>query len=58
MTKPKLTGVNHVALVVDDVDAALEFYGQVFDFQPRGTQRNDGGGLMMAFVDTGTNSRH
>lgn len=28
MIKPKRVGLSHVALEVDDVDAALEFYGK------------------------------
>ena len=40
-------GINHVALEVGDLDAALEFYGSVFDFELRG--RVPG----MAFVDMG-----
>ncbi|EJB01824.1 lactoylglutathione lyase-like lyase [Rhizobium leguminosarum bv. trifolii WSM597] len=53
MTKPKLMGLNHVALEVDDVDAAFEFYGKVFNFQLRGSHRDDSGVLQMAFVDMG-----
>jgi len=40
-------GINHVALEVGDLDAALEFYGSVFDFELRG--RVPG----MAFLDMG-----
>ena len=40
-------GINHVALEVGDLDAALEFYGRAFDFELRG--RVPG----MAFVDMG-----
>jgi lactoylglutathione lyase len=48
MTKrPRLVGVNHVALEVGDLDAALEFYGRAFEFELRG--RVPG----MAFVDMG-----
>ena len=48
MTKrPRLVGVNHVALEVGDLEAALEFYGRAFDFELRG--RVPG----MAFVDMG-----
>ena len=43
----KLVGINHVALEVGDVDAALEFYGRLFAFELRG--RAPG----MAFVDLG-----
>ena len=28
--RPRLVGINHVALEVGDVDAALEFYGRLF----------------------------
>jgi catechol-2,3-dioxygenase len=45
--RPHLVGINHVALEVGDLEAALEFYGEVFDFQLRG--RAPG----MAFVDIG-----
>jgi lactoylglutathione lyase len=47
MSKPRLLGVNHVALEVGDVDEALAFYGQIFDFKLRGR------GGQMAFVDMG-----
>ena len=40
-------GINHVALEVADLDAALDFYGAVFDFELRG--RVPG----MAFLDMG-----
>ncbi|MEM7507776.1 MAG: VOC family protein [Pseudomonadota bacterium] len=46
-TKPKLIGINHVALEVGDIDAALDFYGQFFDFELRGR------GETMAFIDLG-----
>jgi len=45
--KPRLVGVNHVALEVDDIDRALEFYGRLFDFELRG--RSD----TWAFIDIG-----
>ena len=32
----RLVGINHVALEVGDIDAALEFYGRIFDFTLRG----------------------
>ena len=47
MAKPKLVGINHVALEVGDIDEALEFYGRFFDFELRG--RGEG----MAFIDMG-----
>lgn len=34
--KPRLVGVNHLALEVGDLDAALDFYGEIFDFELRG----------------------
>jgi len=40
-------GINHVALEVDNVDEALDFYGQLMEFKLRG--RHDG----MAFIDLG-----
>ena len=48
IVKPKLVGINHVALEVGDVDAALEWYGRIFDFELRGRA-----GRNMAFVDMG-----
>lgn len=45
--KPRLVGVNHVALEVGDLDEALGFYGSVFEFELRG--RIPG----MAFIDMG-----
>jgi catechol 2,3-dioxygenase-like lactoylglutathione lyase family enzyme len=44
----KLIGMNHVALEVADVDAALEWYGRLFDFELRGRA-----GSSMAFIDMG-----
>jgi predicted enzyme related to lactoylglutathione lyase len=45
--KARAVGFNHVALEVGDIDAALEFYGRLFDFTLRG--RSD----TMAFIDLG-----
>ena len=47
MSKPRLVGVNHVALEVGDVDEALSFYGQIFEVELRGRAGR------MAFVDMG-----
>jgi lactoylglutathione lyase len=45
--KPRLVGINHVAIEVGDIDAALEWYGRIFDFTLRGKgERN-------AFIDLG-----
>jgi predicted enzyme related to lactoylglutathione lyase len=40
--------MNHVAVEVDDVDAALAFYGQIFELTLRGRA-----GSRMAFIDMG-----
>lgn len=45
--RPRLVGVNHVALEVDDLEEALAFYGRFFDFTLRGRARG------MAFLDMG-----
>ena len=45
--KAKLVGINHIALEVGDVEAALEFYGQIFELTLRGRAGR------MAFVDIG-----
>ena len=45
--KPRMVGINHVAIEVGDIDAALEFYGKIFSFTLRGHgERN-------AFIDIG-----
>jgi catechol 2,3-dioxygenase-like lactoylglutathione lyase family enzyme len=31
--RPRLVGINHVALEVGDIDEALAFYGRLFDFE-------------------------
>lgn len=36
MARPRLVGINHVALDVGDLDQALAFYGTIFDFELRG----------------------
>ena len=43
----RLVGINHVALEVDDIEEALDFYGEIFDFDLRG--RTTSG----AFIDMG-----
>jgi lactoylglutathione lyase len=45
--RPRLVGINHVALEVGDLDEALAFYGALFHFELRG--RIPG----MAFLDMG-----
>ena len=45
--KPRLVGLNHVAIEVGDLDEALTWYGRIFDFTLRGKgERN-------AFIDIG-----
>ena len=45
--RAKLVGINHVALEVGDLEAALDLYGRLFEFELRG--RVPG----MAFLDMG-----
>ena len=47
MPRARLVGINHVALEVGDLDAALELYGRLFSFELRGRVRG------MAFLDMG-----
>ena len=46
--KPRLVGINHVALQVDDIDEAVSFYTELF--QPAAVNRNIPGA---AFLDLG-----
>ena len=46
-TKPRLVGINHVAIEVGDIDAALDFYGKIFTFTLRGRSER------AAFIDIG-----
>ena len=45
--RPRLVGINHVALEVGDLEQALSFYGEIFELELRG--RVPG----MAFIDIG-----
>lgn len=45
--KPRLVGMNHVALEVGDIDAALAFWGAIFDIKLRSRDENT------AFIDMG-----
>ena len=45
--RPKMVGLNHVAIEVGDIADALAFYGRIFDFQLRGKSES------AAFVDMG-----
>ena len=44
---PRLVGINHVALEVESIDDALEFYGRIFKLELRGRSPR------MAFIDIG-----
>ena len=44
---PRLVGINHVAVEVDDIDEALDFLGRIFELTLRGKSAR------MAFVDIG-----
>jgi predicted enzyme related to lactoylglutathione lyase len=46
-SKPRMVGLNHVALEVGDVDAALDFLGRIFEIHLRGR------GPGRAFIDMG-----
>jgi lactoylglutathione lyase len=45
--KPRMIGINHVAIEVGDIDAALAFYGKIFEFTLRGRSEHN------AFIDLG-----
>jgi predicted enzyme related to lactoylglutathione lyase len=45
--KPRLVGINHIALEVGNIEEALEFYGKIFDFTLRGKR------LGNAFIELG-----
>ncbi len=45
--KARALGINHVVLEVGDLDAALKFYGTIFDFTLRGKSEHN------AFIDLG-----
>lgn len=45
--RARAIGINHVALEVGDIDAALEFYAELFEFELRGRSET------MAFIDLG-----
>jgi len=51
--RARLVGINHIALEVGDVDAALDFYGKIFTFALRGRNEDEDGTLTMAFIDMG-----
>lgn len=45
--KPRLVGINHIALEVGNIDEALDFYGRIFEFKLRGKRPGNG------FIDMG-----
>ena len=45
--KPRVVGFNHVALEVGDIEEALAFWAQLFEFELRGKSDD------MAFIDLG-----
>ena len=45
--RPRLVGMNHVAIEVGDIDKALEFWGGIFRFDLRGRTED------AAFIDMG-----
>jgi catechol-2,3-dioxygenase len=45
--KARALGINHIVLEVGDLDAALEFYGRLFEFSLRGRNPHN------AFIDLG-----
>src|SRR5579875_450099 len=45
--KPRLVGINHVAIEVGNIEEALAWYGRIFDFTLRGKSES------MAFIDMG-----
>ena len=47
MRKPRMVGMNHVAIEVGDIDEALAFYGRIFEFTLRGKGKTN------AFIDMG-----
>ena len=45
--RPRLVGMNHIALEVGDIEEALAFYGKIFDFTLRSKSKG------AAFIDMG-----
>jgi lactoylglutathione lyase len=45
--KPRLVGLNHIALEVGNIDEALDFYRKIFDFTLRGKRPGN------AFIELG-----
>jgi lactoylglutathione lyase len=47
MARPRLAGINHIALEVGSIDEALDFYGRIFDFKVESRSER------VAFIDIG-----
>jgi lactoylglutathione lyase len=47
MARPRLVGINHIALEVGSIDEALDFYGRIFDFKVESRSER------VAFIDMG-----
>ena len=45
--KPRIVGLNHIALEVGDIEEALAFYGRIFEFSLRSKSKSQ------AFIDLG-----
>lgn len=62
MPRPRLAGINHVALEVDDVEEALEFFGRLFEGSS--VTREPGGASIeigdqfIALFERGVEERH
>ena len=62
MPRPRLVGINHVALEVDDVDAAVEVFSRIFDVSS--VSREPGGASIeigdqfIALFERGAEERH
>ena len=41
-SKPRLVGINHIAIEVGDIDQALDFYAKIFDFKLRAKRPGNG----------------
>jgi catechol 2,3-dioxygenase-like lactoylglutathione lyase family enzyme len=61
VSKPRLVGINHVALEVDDLGRALAFYGELFELELRsrsaGAAFVDLGDQFLALMQNGRRSR-
>ena len=62
MPRPRLVGINHVALEVDDVEEAIEFFGRLFEISS--IEREPGGASIeigdqfIALFERGAEERH